>query len=70
MNNWQEYTVYLLLFLCIVRISMSIYHFLQRQKEDNPCTNCQTGCDLKHLYDKKRSNCHKNEKKTKKSCCE
>lgn len=70
MNNWQEWIVGLLLLLCAVRIGMSIYSFFRRTKENsNPCENCASGCELKRLYDEKRTDCSKDQKKKKKSCC-
>lgn len=70
MNNWQEWVVGALLLLCALRISLSIYSFFHRtQKNANPCENCATGCELKNLYDKKRTSCSNAPSKKKKSCC-
>ena len=70
MNNWQNWAVALILLLCIVRIGQSIYSFFRGVKEKrNPCANCATGCELKNLYEKKRSECSEERKETKKKCC-
>lgn len=70
MSNWQEWVVALLLLLCAIRISQNIYAFFRRTKEkNNPCENCASGCELKNLYDKKRSECNKERKDAKKKCC-
>ena len=67
MNNWQNWAVALILLLCIVRIGQSIYSFFRGVKEKrNPCANCATGCELKNLYEKKRSECSEERKETKK----
>ena len=65
MNNWQNWAVALILLLCIVRIGQSIYSFFRGVKEKrNPCANCATGCELKNLYEKKRSECSEERKET------
>ena len=70
MNNWQNWAVALILLLCIVRIGQSIYSFFRGVKEKrNPCANCATGCELKNLYEKKRSEGSEERKETKKKCC-
>lgn len=70
MSNWQDWAVALVLLLAVVRIGMSIYSFFHHVKEnESPCSSCATGCDLKQLLDKKRTECAKEEKKKKKSCC-
>lgn len=70
MNSWQEWAVALLLLLCAVRIGKGIYVFFSRmEKNNNPCDNCASGCELKGLYDKKRAACSDGRKKEKKSCC-
>lgn len=70
MNNWQNWAVALILLLCIVRIGQSIYIFFRKVKEKrNPCENCATGCELKQLYEKKRSECSVERKEIKKKCC-
>lgn len=70
MSNWQEWVVALLLLLCAIRIGQKVYAFFRRTKEkNNPCANCASGCELKNLYDKKRSECSKERKDTKKNCC-
>lgn len=70
MSNWQEWVVVLLLLLCIIRISQRIYVFFRRTKEkNNPCANCATGCELKNLFEKKRTECSLNQKEINKNCC-
>ena len=70
MNNWQNWAVALILLLCIVRIGQSVYLFFRKVKEKrNPCENCATGCELKRLYEKKRSECSEERKEIKKNCC-
>lgn len=70
MNSWQEWVVALLLLLCAVRIGKGIYVFFHRMKKNNnPCENCASGCELKDLYNKKRATCSDVRKKEKKSCC-
>lgn len=70
MSNWQEWVVGLLLLLCAIRIGQNVYTFFRRTKDkSNPCANCATGCELKQLYDKKRSECSGTRKETKKKCC-
>lgn len=70
MSNWQEWVVGLLLLLCLFRIGQSVRVFFHRVKEKkNPCENCTTGCELKQLYDKKRSKCSEDRENTNKNCC-
>lgn len=70
MSNWQNWAVALILLLCIVRIGQRVYAFFMKVKEKrNPCENCATGCELKRLYEKKRSECSDERKEIKKNCC-
>ncbi|WP_300647729.1 hypothetical protein [uncultured Bacteroides sp.] len=70
MNGWQHWAVAFILLLCIVRIGQGIYVFFRKVKEKhNPCENCITGCELKQLYEKKRSGCTQKKKEVKKKCC-
>lgn len=70
MSNWQEWVVGLLLLLCAVRIGQNIYLFFRRAKEKkDPCANCPTSCELKQLYDKKRTECSAERKNPQKKCC-
>lgn len=70
MNSWQEWVVALLLLLCAVRIGKGIYVFFSRMEKNNsPCDNCASGCELKDLYRRKQRDCAKERKKKKKSCC-
>lgn len=67
MSNWQNWAVALILLLCIVRIGQRVYAFFMKVKEKrNPCENCATGCELKQLYEKKRSECSDGKKEIKK----
>lgn len=70
MSNWQNWAVALILLLCIVRIGQRVYAFFMKVREKrNPCENCATGCELKQLYEKKRSECSDGKKEIKKKCC-
>lgn len=67
MSHWQEWVVALLLLCCLYWIARRIRMFFRRMNEkNNPCANCVTGCDIKRLYDEKRSACGKNQKISKK----
>lgn len=56
--NWQEWVVGLLIVLCIARILYGIYVFFHRvNKNDNPCANCASGCELKEMMEKKQKEC-------------
>lgn len=70
MSNWQTWVVAIILLLCVIRIGQSVYSFSRKVKEKrNPCEDCASGCELKQLYDKKRSECSAQRKETKKNCC-
>lgn len=70
MMNWQELFVGVLLFICFIRISVGIYRFYQKVKEqENPCAGCVSDCEIKRLYDKRCERKASEQKKTKKSCC-
>ena len=70
MSNWQNWAVALILLLCIVRIGQRVYAFFMKVREKrNPCENCATCCELKQLYEKKRSECSDGKKEIKKKCC-
>ena len=70
MSNWQTWLVAFILLLCAVRIIQSIYAFFRRAKEkSNPCDTCISGCELKDLLDKKRTECASVQKDAKKKCC-
>ena len=70
MSNWQNWAVALILLLCIVRIGQRVYAFFMKVKEKrNSGKNCSTGCELKQLYEKKRSECSDCKKYFKKKCC-
>lgn len=70
MSNWQTWVVAVILLLCVIRIGQNVYSFFRKVKEKrNPCENCASGCELKQLYDKKRSECSAQRKETKKNCC-
>ena len=71
MNDWQSWVVALLVIFCVLRIGIGVLSFFRRSKQNNnPCSNCVTGCKLKRLYDEKQAECNASRKKMKKSCCE
>ena len=39
--------------------------FMKVREKRNPCENCATGCELKQLYEKKRSECSDGKKRNK-----
>lgn len=70
MASWQEWAVALLLLLCVGRIGKGLCSFFSRAgKKNNPCETCVSGCELKSIYDRKRTGCDKEYKKKKKKCC-
>ncbi len=70
MNDWQQVVVIILLILCIIRIGRSIYTFFRKTNDKaNPCDTCPTGCELKDMIDKKRTECNNSRKQNKKKCC-
>lgn len=55
---WQEWIVFLLLAYCAVLIIRRFYTFFQSSKKNiNPCDSCVSGCELRKLYEEKRSKC-------------
>lgn len=68
MNTWQEWVVGLILVICAIQIVRIIYAFVKGAKKgDNPCANCASGCDLKHLYEEKKNICEQKTQKGEKS---
>lgn len=68
--NWQEWVVGLLVVLCLCRILYGFYRFFRRTKaNDNPCSSCVSGCELKEMMEKKQQACRIKEKSKKKNCC-
>ena len=72
MLSWQDWVVALIVALCFVRVGMSVWSIYQRSRDAkaDPCFNCSQPCDLKRLYEQKKTGCISKEKKTKNSCCE
>jgi hypothetical protein len=53
-NNWQQWTVALVLLVCLIRIIQRSYAFFHRTKSSGtPCEGCQTNCALKQHPKKK-----------------
>lgn len=47
-----------------------LFFFRGVKEKRNPCANCATGCELKNLYEKKRSECSEERKETKKNAAD
>lgn len=68
--GWQECVVILLVVLCILRMGFSIRTFIKgMKKNNNPCSSCISGCELKNQLDKKKQSCQINQSAGKKKCC-
>ncbi|MFV0545286.1 MAG: hypothetical protein ACK5ND_03655 [Bacteroides sp.] len=69
MNNWQEIAVALLLAFSLGYVARKIYLFFRGvKKNDNPCENCVTGCELRDMLEKRRKECQTAEKEKNKKC--
>ncbi|NCC10283.1 MAG: hypothetical protein EOM31_07205 [Bacteroidia bacterium] len=69
MSYWQEIVVALLLLGSLVYAGYKLYLFFRGiRKNDNPCENCVSGCELRDMMDKRRKECGEKAKKEKKKC--
>lgn len=70
MANWQEWTVALLVALCLWWAGRRFVAFFKKTgKGKNPCEGCTSNCKLKHLHDEPCS-CHRPDRqRKKKNCC-
>ncbi len=56
--HWQEWTVGFIVLLCLARVAWGIWLFFRRvEKNENACDSCVSGCDLRDMLEKKRSEC-------------
>lgn len=73
-NNWQDWAVAFIVAFCMLRIGIGIFRACRqmagKEYRNSPCAGCTASCDVKRLYEEKRSNCaEEKKKKIKKSCC-
>lgn len=58
MNDWQGIVVALLLLGSLVYVGYKLYLFFRGiRKNDNPCENCVSGCELRDMMARKRKEC-------------
>ena len=70
MITFQEIVVILIGIGCLIWMGMRIYRtFKGVRRENSPCANCPTGCELYRQLQEKQRSCGKSEQKRKKSCC-
>lgn len=66
----QELIVSAIVFFCVFYVGNRIVNFFKgANRNDNPCANCTTGCELRDLMEKKKQICREEQKSKRKNCC-
>ncbi|NDV59100.1 hypothetical protein D0T85_13410 [Bacteroides sp. 519] len=66
---WQEWIVGIVVLLCVIEVTRRVIVFFRSAKNNNPCANCTSGCDLKQLFEDKQQQCRSQQCKSNKKCC-
>lgn len=69
--TWQDWTVAIVVLLCVGEIVRRAVHFFRSDKNSNPCAGCTSDCELRNLFERKRRECKKQQKppRHRKKCC-
>jgi hypothetical protein len=66
----QELIVSAIVFFCVFYVGNRIVLFFRNSNNnENPCSSCTSGCELRDMMEKKKQQCREQKKGKKKSCC-